>query len=151
MKFLKRKKNIEIEEIDITSLLDILVILLVFLLQNMTNAELTPETVANLTLPYSKSTGLARQGVIAQVNNKKQVFIDNQQIGRNLDDPSMNKILIERLKQLKADPHNIKYGNVDYLNILVDRNLEYDYVQKLMGSAVEAGFSKFKLVVQGLE
>jgi len=151
MKFLKKRKQMETEEIDITSLLDILVILLVFLLQNMTNAELNPEIIANLTLPYSKSMGLARQGVVAQVNKNKQIFIDNMQIGTSLEDPNMKSVLVERLKSLKTDPKNVKYGNADYLNILVDRSLEYDYVQKLMSAAVEAGFAKFKLVVQGTE
>ena len=151
MKFLKKRKKIETEEIDITSLLDILVILLVFLLQNMTNAELNPEIIANLTLPYSKSMGLARQGVVAQVNKQKQVFIDNTQVGSSLDDPNINTILVERLKSLKSDPKNIKYNQADYLNILVDRTLEYSYVQALMAAAVEAGFGKFKLVVQGTE
>lgn len=151
MKFLKKRRSFETEEIDITSLLDILVILLVFLLQNMSNAELNPEIIANLTLPYSKSMGLARQGVVAQVNKDKQVYIDNNQVGRDLDDPQMEMMLVERLKMLKTDPNNVKYNQSEYLNILVDRSLAYNYVQKLMGAAVQAGFGKFKLVVQGTE
>ena len=151
MKFLKKRRTFETEEIDITSLLDILVILLVFLLQNMSNAELNPEIIANLTLPYSKSMGLARQGVVAQVNKNKQVYIDNAQVGTTLDDPQMESLLIERLKMLKNDPNNVKYKQTEYLNILVERSLAYNYVQKLMGAAVQAGFGKFKLVVQGTE
>ncbi|MGH1469517.1 MAG: hypothetical protein ACRBBP_11715, partial [Bdellovibrionales bacterium] len=62
----KKKRNYEVEDIDITSLLDILVILLVFLLKSFNDSDLTLDLVNELALPYSMSRGAANNGVILQ-------------------------------------------------------------------------------------
>ena len=92
----KRKQNNDAEELDITALLDILVILLVFLLKSFNDSDLTVDLVNELSLPYSMSRTAGHHGVILQVNKKGNVFI-------SLSDARKNKL------KLKFNPKKPKF------------------------------------------
>ena len=81
-KFLKEKlSNKKKLEIDITSLLDILVILLVFLLKAYNPDESILHVVENLTLPFSDSKKIRELYITVQVDKNRQIWIDNEKIG----------------------------------------------------------------------
>ena len=147
MTFLKRKKRIKKEglELDITSLLDILVILLVFLLKSYNASDLELNVQKNLMLAKSNSSSLGSHAITVQVNKKGQYFVDDQFIETNL-----YPVLKQRAKkQLKSKKKKESGSHHLPINLVFDKSLSYKIVQDVMETAANAGFSKFKLIVQG--
>ena len=69
-------------ELDITSLLDILVILLVFLLKSYNASDLKLELMSKIFLPDSISRTLGNDAVIIQVDKNKKIWVDHKPIGQ---------------------------------------------------------------------
>jgi len=131
-------------ELDITSLLDILVILLVFLLKSYNASDLTVELAKNLTLPISTSERLGSHAIIVQVNRNKEIWINHHNLGVGNMRGEKIDILYGRLRELK-DPKE-KEGRI---NILLHKDLPYQVMRKVMHTAALAGFGRFKFIVQG--
>ena len=150
--FKKRKKGVEVEEIDITSLLDILVILLVFLLKSFNDSDLTLDLVNELALPYSLSRAAANNGVIVQVNKKKNVFLNTDVVG-NLNDPdtlsNLKALLLKKYSQIKSLQKEPKEKQL--INLVFDKGLKYSVVDEVMKVSTDSGFSQYKLIIQGQE
>ena len=150
--FKKRKKGVEVEEIDITSLLDILVILLVFLLKSFNDSDLTLDLVNELALPYSLSRAAANNGVIVQVNKKKNVFLNTDVVG-NLNDPdtlsNLKALLLKKYSQIKSLQKEPKEKQL--INLVFDKGLKYSVVDEVMRVSTDSGFSQYKLIIQGKE
>lgn len=155
MKFLRRRKDIEIEELDITSLLDVLVILLVFLLQNMSNSELTLDLVRELALPYSKSRGVSENGVVVQVNAAKEVYLNNKVIGVLETGGGFSQDIVNQLntvvEETKLLSEQKEKGKPLLINLVLDKTLDYAIIDKLLKSSAKSGFTQFKFIVQGVE
>lgn len=152
----KKSRNFEVEEFDITSLLDILVILLVFLLKSFNDAELTVDLVNELALPYSLSRSATNNGVILQVNAKKNIFVNTEVVG-NMDSPTtfpkvrelLSKEYKERVAKLK--PEDKEKGKDQLINFVFDKSLKFVDIDKIMNVTSDIGFSKYKLIIQGEE
>lgn len=166
--FRKRKKKDL--DVDITSLLDILVILLVFLLKSYNPTDLKLEVVKNLTLPHSDAKDLGNKAIIVQVNKDRKVFVDHKEIGY-IDSLSSSTIspLLEKLKEYKKqeeesikemetrapagnfskDLLSTKKGNLKKVNIVLDKGLPYAVLRQVMHTAAMAGYPEFKFIVQG--
>ncbi len=156
-------------DVDITSLLDILVILLVFLLKSYNASDLTLETAKNITLPNSKSEHLGNMAAIVQVSSDKALWLNNTQIGVvTLGGEEKIEILFEALSQeAKRQDEKIKelegraIANTDKgavaarkasrkkVNIVMDQSLPYEVLRKVMHTSALAGFPEFKFIVQG--
>lgn len=152
MKF-RKNKIVEVEELDITSLLDILVILLVFLLQSFNSSDLTINLAEQLALPYSDSAIYGRHGPILQVNNKQELWLDDVNIGRlNEVIGSSNKLgnlLKGKAEELKkALPAESKGEEVFFINLLFDKELNYTVIDQVLKKCAESGFGKYKFIVQ---
>lgn len=152
----KKKKNLEVEDIDITSLLDILVILLVFLLKSFNDSDLTVDLVNELALPYSMSRVAANSGVIVQVNKQRNIFVNTDVIG-NMENPSTltkvkvkledeHKKRVRRMRGENPDPEKIKL-----VNFVFDKGLKYSDINQVIETASDAGYGKYKLIIQGEE
>jgi biopolymer transport protein ExbD len=155
MKFIKRIKNrnIETEEVDITSLLDILVILLVFLLQTFSSSELTVDLADELTLPYSWARNYGKNGVIVQVNATKQVFVNELELGDLKLATDSGNLLIELEKLAKSERvrKKVKEDVPLFINLVFDKELPYEVINSVMQLSAEAGFGRFKFIIQGSE
>lgn len=168
-RFNKRKNNKKELEVDITSLLDILVILLVFLLKSYNASDLKLEVAKNINLPASKSSQLGNMAVIVQVSAEKELWINNQKIGR-IPSSSSEKLEVlyealeeegkkqdEILKNLKTGISNTRdksalktrEANRKRINIVMDQSLPYEVLRKVMHTSALAGFPEFKFIVQG--
>ena len=163
-KKLGKKKNKELD-LDITSLLDILVILLVFLLKSYNASDLKIDLVSALELPDSVSTELGQHAIIVQVNKDKEMFIDNKSLGSiagisGTELPS----LLEKLNELKEEEEKKelamgirspssdidgKAKNKRRINIVLDKELNYATMRQIMHTAAIAGFPQFKFIVKG--
>ncbi|ATH07612.1 hypothetical protein BIY24_06525 [Halobacteriovorax marinus] len=160
----KSKKDLDI---DITSLLDILVILLVFLLKSYNPSDLKLDLTDNLELPDSISTLHGNQSVTIQVNKSREIFIDNKQVGKIPKSNSNIAFLSKKLKELKEkgdkelkefksrnlssvdkDLIKSKERSNKQINIVLDQSLSYADMQKVMHASATAGFPKFKFIVK---
>lgn len=156
---LRKKKN-QVFDIDITSLLDILTILLVFLVQSYNSSGVTINVPDGITLPSSSSESLNTQGVNIQVSANK-IWVDDKEVlntetmpgqlfdqgGRRLI-PLFNELVKvkETIKRSELlSPNATKFSGI--ANLVVDRTLKYSYVKKIMFTCAEAGFKDFKFVV----
>jgi biopolymer transport protein ExbD len=168
-RFGRHKKDKEPLDVDITSLLDILVILLVFLLKSYNASDLKLEVAKDLKLPPSKSQALGHLAPIVQVSSNREVWINNEKIGL-LGAGSGEKVdflfdrlsverkkIDEKLKEMKerslASVDNAalksKEANKKKVNIVLDQSLPYSVLRKVMHTSALAGFPEFKFIVQG--
>jgi biopolymer transport protein ExbD len=155
-----RKKKNPVFDIDITSLLDILTILLVFLLQSYNSSGVVINVPKGIELPRSDSESLNSFGVNIQVS-ATNIWVDDEEIVRSdaLPDqvydhggrriiPLYDELvkLKEKFKQVeKSVPGANKFSGV--ANLVVDKSLKYSYIKKVMYTCAEAGFKEFKFVV----
>lgn len=153
----RRKPNNDVEDMDITSLLDILVILLVFLLKSFNDSDLTVDLVNELALPYSLSRVGANTGLILQVNKKGNVFINADVIGNMSNPNTFNKIRASLNKEYKEKMQLALKGKkpskdaTQLINFVFDKGLKYASINKIMDVTSETGFGKYKLIIQGEE
>lgn len=151
-------------DVDITSLLDILVILLVFLLKSYNTSGIVMNIPQGIELPDSKSQTASSAGVQIQVS-KDKIWVDNvpvletenlpkivyDQGGRRIV-PLFNELVKKKEeidKIAKQAPQAKKFSGI--ANLIVDKSLKYSYVKKIMYTSAEAGFKEFKFVVMGQE
>ncbi|MBT4792819.1 MAG: hypothetical protein HON90_14685 [Halobacteriovoraceae bacterium] len=149
----KRKQNNDAEELDITALLDILVILLVFLLKSFNDSDLTVDLVNELSLPYSMSRTAGHHGVILQVNKKGNVFINSDLLGNVDGDETfgkMKEVLMSEYRKRSTEKEGEKKKK-HLINFVFDRGLKYAVINKVMNVSSEIGFGKYKFIIQGEE
>ena len=148
----KKRRQSKVEEIDITSLLDILVILLVFLLKSFNDSELSVEIANELSLPYSLSRAAGNSGTILQVNKTQDVYINSEVIG-NLNNSEIDSKLVGVLKaeytRRSEKSNNALKGYI--INFVFDKELEYKVINRIMSLSSKTGFNKYKLIIQGEE
>lgn len=159
----RRKKTVF--DIDITSLLDILVILLVFLLQSYNSSGIVLNVPTGVELPLSESVSLNTSGVMVQVS-PTVVWVDDKEIynsevtdrnraydqnGRRLV-PLFNELVKKResIQQLeKTAAQASPFSGV--VNLIVDKSIRYTELKSIMYTCAEAGFRQYKFVVLGEE
>lgn len=151
-------------DLDITSLLDILVIMLVFLLKSYNSTGIVLNVPKDITLPSSNSQDLNTSGVVVQVS-PTTIWVDDQVVlnkeepkGRVYDYggrriiPLFNELvnkknLVKRVE--KTSPEAQKFSGV--VNLIVDKTIKYSEVKKILFTAAEAGYKSYKFVVLGQE
>jgi biopolymer transport protein ExbD len=150
-----RHKVREAVDVDITSLLDILTILLVFLLKSYNASDLKLDLQKNLEMADSEARTMTRFAPVVQVSKDARVFLNNKELGRLPASGEMLK-LTEALKSTrhKLEIENQKKSltqrmNNDLVNLVVDKELDYGVVQRIMNDSALAGYSQFKFIVKG--
>lgn len=157
-----KRKKLKALDLDITSLLDILVIMLVFLLKSYNSSGITFNIPKDITLPDSKSQSLNTMGVNVQIS-PTTIWVDNKVVldtkeytpksydrkGRRIlplyDELVAKRKTIQEIE--KASPQAKKFSGI--ANLLVDKSLKYSYLKKVLYTVAEAGYSKYKFVVLG--
>lgn len=159
----KRRNKREPVDIDITSLLDILVILLVFLLRSYNSSGVTLTIPKGITLPNSESISINTAGVMIQAS-KEKIWVDTETVldvenppkqiydegGRRIV-PLYNELVKkkEEIKTMAKQAPIKKFSGV--ANLIIDKSLKYSYVKKIMYTCAAAGFKQYKFVVMGEE
>lgn len=156
--FIKRKRRES--ELDITSLLDILVILLVFLLKSYNSSELKVNVVDNLNLPSSESRELGSRYITIQVNDKQEIYFNEKLIGQVQNQGDEISFLAQELKNVRSldeeKNRSIASGlmlgeknNMTKVNLLFDGKVSFDVMNKVMHTAAISGYPQFKFIVKG--
>lgn len=160
-KFASRRKKSQVFDIDITSLLDILTIILVFLLQSYNSSGVIINVPKGIELPRSASESLNSFGVNIQVS-ATQIWVDDAEVVNSelaekrlvLDEGDRRIVPLydqlvkikETIKQSeKLSPEATKFSGI--ANLVLDKSLKYSYVKKIMYTCAQAGFKEFKFVV----
>lgn len=153
-KFARRRER-EAVDVDITSLLDILTILLVFLLKSYNASDLSLDLQKGLEMADSDARAMTRYAPVVQVNKEARVFLNNKEIGRMPASGEM-PVLTEALKKAKAgiEEDNKKklpnqQINTEMVNLIFDKEMDYAIVQRVMHDSALAGYSQFKFIVRG--
>ncbi|OFZ17323.1 MAG: hypothetical protein A2X86_02395 [Bdellovibrionales bacterium GWA2_49_15] len=163
---LRRRKKSPVE-LDITTLLDILTILLVFLLRSYNATDLKLDVAQGVTLPTAESLDLGSYAIVLQVNKNRELFFNNKLI-THLDasgkgGPELEKLLAteaeNQRKEMARQPASHtklpldKDGKPQILplkiNLVFDKELPYEVVGNVLHYAANSGHSKFKFIVQG--
>jgi biopolymer transport protein ExbD len=158
-----RRKKQNVFDIDITSLLDILTILLVFLLQSYNSSGVVINVPKGIALPNSESESLSTFGVNIQVSATNIYVDDTEVVNVEITDPTQiydqdgrriiplyNELvkIKDKIKVVeKLSPDAKKFSGI--ANLVVDKSLKYSYLKKVMYTCAEAGFKEFKFVVIG--
>jgi biopolymer transport protein ExbD len=148
-------------DVDITSLLDILTILMVFLLQSYNSSGVVINVPKEIEIPRSNSETINSFGVNIQVS-KSQIWIDDKEIFNTASSPTdqlfdeggrriiplFNELvkMKETIKQSeKLSPQAKPFSGV--ANLVVDKSIKYEYLKRVMYTCAAAGFKEFKFVV----
>lgn len=150
-----RKREREAIDVDITSLLDILTILLVFLLKSYNASDLKLDLQKNIEMADSDAREMTRYAPVVQVNKEAKVFVNNKEIGRMPASGNMDE-LTEALKKArdgieaenKKKPTN-QQVKTEMVNFVFDKDMDYEVVQRVMHNSALAGYSQFKFIVKG--
>lgn len=149
----QRKRERQDVDVDITSLLDILTILLVFLLKSYNASDLKLDLTKNLEIADSDSRYMTRYAPVVQVNRESKVFVNNKEIGRIPASGEMAELTASlKTEKSKIEAENAKKVhkiNADLVNLVFDRDMDYQVVQRVMHDSALAGYSQFKFIVKG--
>ncbi len=158
-KYRYAKVQNNVSEMDITSLLDVLVILLFFLILNYNPTDLQIDLVEKNSPPPSQLVEYGNKAVMIQVNEDKDIYLGKTKLGNVLNKRDQNKISkalkeshalqAEQFKKMNrevASTHDP--GNI---NIIFDGDLEFDIIDQVMKTAAKQGFTNFKLIVMAGE
>jgi len=151
-------------ELDITSLLDILVIMLVFLLKSYNSSGIILNVPKGLKLPKSASQSINTSGVMIQVTPETiyvddKVVLNTRKLPRRTYDrngkriiPLFNELVRKKdlVKRIKKSSKEAKpFSGV--ANLILDKSLKYSYIKKIMYTCAAAGYKSYKFVVLGEE
>jgi biopolymer transport protein ExbD len=149
---LKRRK-VELLDLDITSLLDILVILLVFLLKSYNASDLNIDLEKAVRLPLSQAKAMGNHAAIIQITRHKKISINNREIGNITNFGQKITPLFVALKKIKHQEDLMLTGNKKNepknINIVLDQDIEYSDMKKVMHTASLVGYTNFKFIVRG--
>jgi len=142
-------------EIDITSLLDVLVILLFFLVLNYNPTDLEISPVSNVKIPLSLNREYGNRAVLIQISKDKDFYIGSVFAGSLLSEEgrlsikdklqSAYKIQAEQFSKMNQEM--TKTHHMGNMNIMFDEELAFDSMNDVMRLAAANGFQHFKLIV----
>jgi len=156
----EKEDHDDITYLNITPMLDMMTILLVFLLKSFASSA-SNVNVANLTLPNS-TTKLKVEEAIQVLVTPEQILVDNEPV-LNLDgqalvpnDALRGSTLVEPLYEALANKADYlkqiqEFGGAQFngkVAILADENITYDTIEKVLYTAGQAEFGLFRLFVQ---
>lgn len=145
----KARRKSEPMDIDITSLLDILVILLVFLLKSYNASDLKLNLVKKLALPKSEVRKLGGHTVIVQVDQNKKVWVKNKPLTQINTKNAKNDVLYDFLVNERKVASVDKKKPSKKINLVFDKSLPYEVIKRVMHTSASAGYTEFKFIVKG--
>ncbi len=157
----KRREFDQPSKLTITSLMDIMTIILVFLLKSYSTNPVQLKQAKDLQLPFSYSDimpadstaiTLTLNGIL--VDDKPVLTLDNGVVsesdrssGGYLIDPLFQKLQEAVDHQKRVAKFNKKAKFTEILTIISDRHVPFNLLSQVMYTAGQAQFSKFKFAV----
>lgn len=152
--------------LQLTAMVDMFTILLVFLLKSYTTSSVQMATVDNIHVPLSQSAVEPQEALRVHVS-LKGVYVDDEKVlalqeGKlpagevDAKDQKFVKRLFEELEKHAAKSKEIASANQTHefrgdLILQADQNLDYGLLKKLMYTSMLAGYANIKLGLMGME
>jgi biopolymer transport protein ExbD len=148
-------------ELDITALLDVFIVLLIFLVFNSHSSGLLTSTATSIELPLSSSKALSGKAVSVQIS-KSQIWVDEKEVlnTQTMDqdevfDRDGKKIVplynqLVKLKDRAQRSQELSAKAMPFsgeVNLVVDKTLKYNYLKRIMLTCASAGFKNMRFVV----
>jgi biopolymer transport protein ExbD len=154
------KKKKESASLNITSMMDMFTIILVFLLKSFSAEGSLLTNADNLVLPNSASKKKPSEVSLQLAVTQDMILLDNQAVvptedARNIppeaSDPIITK-LAERLEAcLKAEELMVLSGALNSIQgkiiVQVDKNIDFDVLFKIMNTCGKAGYNNMNFAV----
>lgn len=160
-RYQKKKEELQF---NITSLLDVLTILLVFLLQNYSAEGGLVTNADNLVLPNSESKRKPEEVSLQLAVTNDMVLLDNQSLVptedvREIPEEEHAPVVEELFEKLEAcyaeEEDLVRKGALNQvlgqIVIQVDKNIEFDVLFKIMHTCGSAGYNKMNFAVMERE
>jgi biopolymer transport protein ExbD len=147
-------------EMDITSLLDIIVTLLFFLNQFSNVAALKPVQTEGINPPDSQTKDYNHINTTVQAS-ESLLYVDTKKLISSKDEytygpdgktilPLYDELVKKKegiLMLRKATDQANEFNGA--INVIMDKTVKYSFIQKILYTAAQAGFGTYQLVVRG--
>lgn len=150
------RNKVKVPNISLTSLMDVFIVMVIYLLMNQALGVDTPPPKA-IKLPDSVADVVPRQTVMMMVSNV-DVVIHGQPVATiaeilSSEDDNIQAVT-DRMLQIKKSTLGINdeaVANSTEVTIMADRGVPFKVLRKLMSSSANAGYSKISLAVNKKE
>ena len=143
-------------DLNITSMMDMFTIVLVFLLKNFATEGNLLTSADNLILPISLKSQNPTEVSMNIVVDKDWVLVDDQQIMKTQDvkqqdslnlEPVLNILKEKRTEEEESAMAGIIDASIGKIVLQFDKNLIYDIVTKMVATCGYAGYTNVKFAV----
>lgn len=150
------RNKVKVPNISLTSLMDVFIVMVIYLLMNQALGVDTPPPKA-IKLPDSVADTVPRQTVMMMVSNVGVVIHGEPVVTiaeiLSSEEDSIPAVMA-RMQQIKESTLGINeeaVANSTEVTIMADRNIPFKVLRKLMSSSANAGYSKISLAVNKKE
>jgi biopolymer transport protein ExbD len=153
----KSRQYGEQSELSLTSMMDVMTIILVFLIKQVDTEGQLITAAENLVLPNSTSKKVPKEVSLGLVVDHNYVLVDGQKIAQTDSIAQQDSLLVEALDNVLKEKRDaekqalIARGESDEGggNIIVqlDKNTEYDIMYKVMATCGVSGFTNVAFAV----
>lgn len=145
-------KHNGVDNLNLTSLLDVLIILLFFLLMSYNPTELEFNAMSGINPPYSDSLEMGSMVTVIQVRPNLDVYLEKENLGNLGNSDSEEAIATKLATAFKAQEE--KYSkksnkqNAKAVNFIIDGKIKYEHMERIMLLAAQTGFDSYKFLVR---
>ncbi len=156
-RFDKRKKD---PTLNMTSLMDMMTIILLYLLKSFSAEGQILTNADNLVLPNSTSKESPKETHLMIALTNDWIMVDNIPVVRTSSVREKESISIPAVKEklevaMIQEENMVKIGALQRVEgevvIQSDKNIEYDIIYKVMATCGEVGYNSIKFAVMGRE
>ncbi len=156
-RYQKPKKN---TKLNITSLMDVMTIMLVYLLKSFSAEGQLLTTADNLVLPYSESKNSPKEVNLQVSISTEWVTVDNVPVIKVSSVRKSEDLIVPQIKAkldrcYKQEENMVKIGAISSVKgevvVQVDKNIPYDVLFKTMATCGEAGYVHMKFAAMSTE
>ncbi len=141
----------------LTSMMDMMTIILVFLIKNVDTEGQLITQAQNLVLPVSTSKVQPKEVSLGVTIDNQYVVVDNQKIISTPDVLAQSDLLIAKVDSVLKErrqteqEHNLKAGlpadEAGNIIIQIDKNIPYDVMYKVMATCGFSGYTNIAFAV----
>ncbi len=152
----RKKIGKEKGDLNITSMMDMFTIVLVFLLKSFATEGNLMSSAENLILPLSTKSETPTEVSMNIVVDKEWILVDDQQVMKTPDVKTQDSLnlqpVYEILKDKRAEEEESAMAGIIDISVgkivlQFDKNLEYDVVTKTVATCGYAGYTNVKFAV----
>jgi len=152
----KRKIRQSIGELNITSMMDMFTIVLVFLLKNFATEGNLLTSADNLILPQSAKSQTPKEVSMLIIVDPEWVLVDDQKVMKTVDARNQDSLNLQpvyeilqekRAEEKESSMMGLTDNSVGKIVLQFDKNMDYDVVTKTVATCGYAEYRNVKFAV----